>query len=271
MRTRTCAASPASEPPPAGDARHPANLDPAVPRLSTEEPGQRWMLARRLVCRREWLPPPCHRCAVDATVNAVEGGGVGRICLGRMDSDDWSRRTISGMIRATSASTSTARAGQGRGLATRVAAAFRHGLSLLGVAARGQAVAPRRPPRQPEARPAVVTRRWGCRCPTARARSRTAVSAWRSGRSARPRRTPRGQWTSNSDTTADHRKLKLLKVVDEFTRECSAVVADGHIDADKVVATLDAIALTRGAPAFVRFDNGAEFIAQAVMDWCRLT
>jgi putative transposase len=71
------------------------------------------------------------------------------------------------------------------------------------------------------------------------------------------------------DATADHRPLKLLNIVDEFTRECPAIVVDRHIDADKVVATLDAIALTRGAPAFVRFDNGPEFIARAVADWCR--
>jgi putative transposase len=68
------------------------------------------------------------------------------------------------------------------------------------------------------------------------------------------------------DTTADHRTLKLLNVVDEFTRECVAIVVDRSIDADKVVATLDAVALTRGAPAFVRFDNGLEFIARAVAD-----
>jgi hypothetical protein len=47
------------------------------------------------------------------------------------------------------------------------------------------------------------------------------------------------------DATADHRTLKLLNIVDEFTRECPAIVVDRHIDADKVVATLDAIALTR--------------------------
>ena len=41
------------------------------------------------------------------------------------------------------------------------------------------------------------------------------------------------------------------------------------IDADTVVATLERIAAQRGAPAFVRFDNGPEFIAGAVADWCR--
>jgi putative transposase len=71
------------------------------------------------------------------------------------------------------------------------------------------------------------------------------------------------------DTTVDGRTLKLLNIVDEFTRECPAIVVDRSIDADKVVATLDHLLLERGAPAFVRFDNGPEFIAYAVADWCR--
>jgi putative transposase len=71
------------------------------------------------------------------------------------------------------------------------------------------------------------------------------------------------------DTTDDHRTLKLLNIVDEFTRECPAIVVERSIDADRVVATLDRLAFERGAPAFVRFDNGPEFIALAVADWCR--
>ena len=72
------------------------------------------------------------------------------------------------------------------------------------------------------------------------------------------------------DTTVDGRTLKLLNVVDEFTRECPAIVVDRSINADRVVATLDRIACERGGPpAYVRFDNGPEFIAYAVRDWCR--
>jgi len=71
------------------------------------------------------------------------------------------------------------------------------------------------------------------------------------------------------DTTIDGRTLKLLNVVDEYTRECPAIVVDRSIDADRVVATLDRLTVTRGAPGFVRFDNGPEFIAAAVADWCR--
>ncbi|MFZ8431510.1 DDE-type integrase/transposase/recombinase, partial [Staphylococcus aureus] len=66
------------------------------------------------------------------------------------------------------------------------------------------------------------------------------------------------------DVTVDGRILKLLNIVDEYTRECPAIVVDRHIDADRVVATLDRLTLERGTPAYVRFDNGPEFIAAAV-------
>ena len=81
--------------------------------------------------------------------------------------------------------------------------------------------------------------------------------------------TPCGRSTSSSKPPVDGRLLKLLKIVDEYTRECPAIVVERSIDADKVVATLDRLMLMRGAPAFVRFDDGPEFIANAVADWCR--
>ena len=57
------------------------------------------------------------------------------------------------------------------------------------------------------------------------------------------------------DVTVDGRTLKLLNVIDEFTRECLAIEVDRSIDADGVVRVLDRLALQRGmAPAFVRFD-----------------
>ena len=42
--------------------------------------------------------------------------------------------------------------------------------------------------------------------------------------------------------------LKLLNVIDEFTRECPAIVVARNIDADGVVACLEHIAAERGAP-----------------------
>ncbi|MCP5034665.1 MAG: IS3 family transposase, partial [Actinomycetia bacterium] len=71
------------------------------------------------------------------------------------------------------------------------------------------------------------------------------------------------------DTTVDDRTLKMLNVIDEYTRECPAIVVDRRIDADRVVEVLDRLAAQRGYPAYVRFDNGGEFIAAVVDQWCR--
>ncbi|CDO91394.1 IS3 family transposase [Mycobacterium ahvazicum] len=71
------------------------------------------------------------------------------------------------------------------------------------------------------------------------------------------------------DTTADGRTLKLLNIIDEFTREALAIEVDRSINTDDVVAVLDRLAGARGVPAYVRFDNGPEFVAHAVSDWCR--
>jgi putative transposase len=71
------------------------------------------------------------------------------------------------------------------------------------------------------------------------------------------------------DQTSNGKTLKLLNVIDEFTRECPAIEVARNIDADGVVACLERIAAERGAPIYVRFDNGPEFIANAVADWCR--
>ncbi len=65
------------------------------------------------------------------------------------------------------------------------------------------------------------------------------------------------------DQTSDGRMLKFLNVIDEFTREALATDVERSIDADGVVACLERLAAERGAPAYVRFDHGPEFIAYA--------
>jgi putative transposase len=70
------------------------------------------------------------------------------------------------------------------------------------------------------------------------------------------------------DQTADGRVLKLLNVVDEFTREALAMHVARSIDADQTVAVLDRLAALRGAPVHVRCDNGPELTAHALRDWC---
>ena len=69
------------------------------------------------------------------------------------------------------------------------------------------------------------------------------------------------------DRTADGRPLKVLPVVDEYTRECLALVVGRSLTAADVVETLARIVGERGVPAYLRGDNGPEFIAAAVKGW----
>jgi putative transposase len=73
------------------------------------------------------------------------------------------------------------------------------------------------------------------------------------------------------DQTADGRVIKLLNIVDEFTREALAMHVARRIDADQTVAVLERLAAQRGAPAHVRCDNGPELTAHALKDWCRFS
>jgi putative transposase len=74
------------------------------------------------------------------------------------------------------------------------------------------------------------------------------------------------------DQTADGRILKLLHVVDEFTREALAMECERRIDADATVATLERLVAIRGrAPGHIRCDNGPELTANALKDWCRFS
>ena len=71
------------------------------------------------------------------------------------------------------------------------------------------------------------------------------------------------------DETSDGGRLKLLPVVDEFTRECLAIEVERRFTAADVVATLRYLFELRGPPRFVRSDNGPEFVATAVRAWLK--
>jgi putative transposase len=73
------------------------------------------------------------------------------------------------------------------------------------------------------------------------------------------------------DQIVDGRALKLLNIVDEFTREALVMLVERSIDADTVVATLERLVIERGAPELLRMDNGPEMTAQALKDWCELS
>jgi len=69
------------------------------------------------------------------------------------------------------------------------------------------------------------------------------------------------------DRTEDGRRLKMMPIVDEFSRECLTIEVERSITAEDVVRTLAALFERRGEPSFIRSDNGPEFIAQAVKRW----
>jgi len=71
------------------------------------------------------------------------------------------------------------------------------------------------------------------------------------------------------DQTADGRNLKLLNIIDEFTREALATDVERSITADMLVATLERLINLKGTPQYLRFDNGPEFVAGVVADWAK--
>jgi len=71
------------------------------------------------------------------------------------------------------------------------------------------------------------------------------------------------------DQTRDGRQLKLLNIQDIFTRECLAIEVQRSITADDLMTVLDRLVADHGAPAYLRCDNGPEFAAFAIADWCR--
>ncbi len=66
------------------------------------------------------------------------------------------------------------------------------------------------------------------------------------------------------DATEDARRLKIMPVVDEYSRECLALEMERSITAEDVVEILDRLFTERGEPAYVRSDNGPEFMAAAI-------
>ena len=69
------------------------------------------------------------------------------------------------------------------------------------------------------------------------------------------------------DRTRDGRKLRMLNVVDEFTRECLAIRVGRKLGSADVIDVLADLFIARGTPGHIRSDNGGEFVATAVKGW----
>ena len=70
-----------------------------------------------------------------------------------------------------------------------------------------------------------------------------------------------------TDRTSDGRPLRLLTILDEYTRECLSIVVGRRLTAQNVLDELYRLFLTRGIPKYIRSDNGPEFTAKEVRDW----
>jgi putative transposase len=71
------------------------------------------------------------------------------------------------------------------------------------------------------------------------------------------------------DSCANGQKLKMLTVVDEYTRECLGVEVEGRINAPRVIEVLARLMSRYGQPRYLRSDNGPEFVAKEVKDWLK--
>jgi transposase InsO family protein len=70
-----------------------------------------------------------------------------------------------------------------------------------------------------------------------------------------------------SERTEDGRQLRLLVVIDEYTRECLAIEVGRSFTARDVIDVLQYLFAIRGAPGHLRSDNGPEFVAHSVRRW----
>ena len=71
------------------------------------------------------------------------------------------------------------------------------------------------------------------------------------------------------DSCANGQVLKCLTVVDEHTRECLAIEVAASIRSEHIINILGRLIAVHGAPAFLRSDNGPEFVATAVHEWLK--
>lgn len=70
-----------------------------------------------------------------------------------------------------------------------------------------------------------------------------------------------------SERTHDGRPLKILTLIDEYSRECLALLVERRITSDDVLYCLADLFIRHGIPEHIRSDNGPEFTAKVVRQW----
>lgn len=71
------------------------------------------------------------------------------------------------------------------------------------------------------------------------------------------------------ERTSDGRSMRMLNIIDEYTRECLAIGVHRQIDAAEVLYTLSELFVTHGLPDYIRSDNGSEFTAESIRNWLK--
>ncbi len=74
-------------------------------------------------------------------------------------------------------------------------------------------------------------------------------------------------WDFISDRTDNGGKLRILSVIDEYSRECLALHVARQLTATDLIAVMGQLVAQRGVPAHVRSDNGSEFVARTLQSW----
>ena len=83
---------------------------------------------------------------------------------------------------------------------------------------------------------------------------------------------PNDGWSMDfmHDELFNGQRIRLLTLVDNYTRESLAIEVDTHLDGHRVVEVLQRISLGRNLPRTIRVDNGPEFISKALDQWAYL-
>ena len=113
-----------------------------------------------------------------------------------------------------------------------------------------------------------IWRREGLKVPQKRRKRRSTGSSANSC-AVRKAEAPNHVWSYDfvSEVTITGRRIRILAVMDEFTKECLALHAASSITSETVIGVLAAIMVERGSPRMLRSDNGPEFVARAVTTW----
>lgn len=99
---------------------------------------------------------------------------------------------------------------------------------------------------------------------------RRTTKRWRTGERVAPvAQRPNAVWASDilHERCANGQRVRCLTVVDEYTKECLAIVVATRLSAERVVQCLAELVERQGAPQYLRTDGGPEFVGHRTQTW----